>query len=187
VGRVHADGGKSTRDLIDARKLIELLPLKPGDTFLDAGCGDGFISLEAVKAVGDEGMVIAVDIYPPSVEALRSAAAGIKNILILLDDITGRLPVPDGTVDIYFMANVFHGIVANREVDLLLAEVGRLLRNGGKLAIVDFKKIPGTPGPHMDLRLSEDEVIGILRENGFEVEDVMDAGPLHYLVIGSLI
>lgn len=52
--KIHEDCGKSTRDLIDAEKLIEMLPLKAGDTFLDAGCGDGFISLEAASAAGDE-------------------------------------------------------------------------------------------------------------------------------------
>ena len=181
--KIHVDGGKSTRDLIDAKKLIEMLPLKAGDTFLDAGCGDGFISLEAASAVGDEGRVIAVDVYTESVEKLRSRIGRGSNILPLVADITRRIPVPDGTVDIYFMANVFHGIVVNGEVEPLMAEVKRLLSRSGRLVVVDFKKVAGTPGPHMDLRLSEDEVIEILEDHAFTVESVGDAGPYHYLIM----
>ncbi|MGB9838199.1 class I SAM-dependent methyltransferase [Methanothermobacter sp.] len=181
--KIHVDGGKSTRDLIDAKKLIEMLPLKAGDTFLDAGCGDGFISIEAASAVGDDGRVIAVDIYPQSVEILRSRIGRRSNIIPLVADITRRIPVPDRTVDVYFMANVFHGIVVNDEVEPLMAEVMRLLRRTGRLVVVDFKKVAGTPGPHMDLRLSEDEVTGILEDHGFTVESVGNAGPHHYLII----
>lgn len=181
--KIHVDGGKSTRDLIDAKNLIEMLPLKAGDTFLDAGCGDGFISLEAASAVGDEGRVIAVDVYPESVAILRSRIGRRSNILPLVADITHRLPVPDRTVDIYFMANVFHGIVVNGEVEPLMAEVKRLLSRSGRLVVVDFKKVEGTPGPHMDLRLSEDEVMEILEDHAFTVESVEDAGPYHYLIM----
>ena len=183
MGHVHA--GKSTRDLIDAEDLMKLLPLGSGDTFLDAGCGDGFISIEASGVVGDGGRVIAVDIYPESVEKLKARIGDRTNITPLVADITRKMPIDDSTVDLYFMANVFHGTVANDEVEPLMAEIGRLLRGDGKLAIVDFKRIPDTPGPPMDIRLSEDRVREILEEHGFNVRDVLDAGPYHYMIIAS--
>ena len=46
----------------------------PGMTVLDAGCGLGFNSIAMARMVGDEGRVIAVDVQPRMLSAVRRRA-----------------------------------------------------------------------------------------------------------------
>jgi FkbM family methyltransferase len=59
--------------------------LKPGHTFLDAGCNIGIYSLVASRLVGNMGHVLAIDADPFSVErcALNAKLSGCDNISVL--------------------------------------------------------------------------------------------------------
>ncbi len=183
---VHYDAGKTTRDILDARKVINVLGIGEGTVFIDAGCGDGFISIEASKVVGDDGMIYAIDIYEKCIEVLKKTIKkrGICNIKPILGDITKKLQIKSGTVDIYFMANVFHGLKANNQIGEVMKEIKRLLKPDGILAIVDFKK-RGTIGPHISLRLGADEVSDIIKGYGFFTKRIENVGPYHYIVIAG--
>ena len=50
----HEHHGKTSRDILSAEEVLEATGLKKGDVFLDAGCGDGFISIEASNRVGNQ-------------------------------------------------------------------------------------------------------------------------------------
>nr|WP_243687499.1 hypothetical protein [Methanobacterium formicicum] len=67
----HKHHGKSTRDILDPKRVLGAAGLNESQTFLDAGCGDGFISLEASKVVKDRGKVYALDAYQPSLDTLK--------------------------------------------------------------------------------------------------------------------
>jgi len=62
-------------------------------------------------------------------------------------------------------------------------EVARILKPEGKLAIIEFKKIEGPPGPPLHIRLSQEEVDDFLSPFGFQLEKTEDIGPYHYLSI----
>lgn len=55
-------------------KVIENAQLKPGDTLLDVGTGDGFIGFGAMEKVGADGKVIFSDISAPLLEVCREYA-----------------------------------------------------------------------------------------------------------------
>ncbi len=184
----HTHHGKSTRDILDAGKVLSNAGLKEGQTFLDAGCGDGFISLEAAEIVGDTGKVYAVDIYDKSLHLLKQEikSRNISNIKPILADITSHIPVEDNYVDIYFLGNVFHGLVANQEIKTTMQELKRILKPEGKLVVVDFKKIKDTPGPPLETRLDPEEIVKTLAAYNFQTYKITDTGPYHYLIIASL-
>ena len=48
--------------------------VKPGDTAVDLGCGPGFFTLPLAEMVGEEGLVIAVDLQEAMLEKLRARA-----------------------------------------------------------------------------------------------------------------
>lgn len=161
--------------------------IKEGDVLIDAGAGDGFISLEASKIAGEKGKIYAVDVYEPSMDILKQEIRNqdLKNIEPLLADITSSIPVKDKSVDIYFTANVFHGIVGNNELDSTMDEINRVLKDDGVLAIVEFIKTEGTPGPPMDVRLEPQDVLDNIEKYGFEEKAIKETGSYHYLVLAS--
>ena len=52
--------------------------IQPGETVLDLGCGGGFDSFLAAKAVGAEGRVIGVDMTPEMISKARENAETMK-------------------------------------------------------------------------------------------------------------
>lgn len=183
--KLHKHGGKSSEAILDAKRVLSSIKLSEGDVFMDAGCGDGFISREASKIVGDEGQVLAVDQYSPSLDILREKVReeGIKNLEVVEADLTRTLPLEDETADLCLMANVLHGFLYNEELDQVIPELLRILKTGGRLAIVEFKKIEGTPGPPLSSRITAEDVNSSLETRGFQSIEELEVGPYHYAVI----
>jgi ubiquinone/menaquinone biosynthesis C-methylase UbiE len=186
--KIHKHGGKSSQRFLDPVRVLTTIKLSEGDFFMDAGCGDGYLSLAASKIVGDEGQIFSVDSYQESLDILieKIQKEGINNINVIAADFTTKIPLDDDSVDLCMMANVFHGFFFNDEVKEALGEIRRLLKPEGRLAVIEFKKIDNTPGPPVSSRMDPDEVRSALEEDGFEYIEEMEVGPYHYVVISKL-
>lgn len=198
----HIHHGKSTRLILDAHRVLDAIGLRESEVFLDAGCGDGFLSIEASYKVGNKGKVFALDIYEKSINELRKEIKekGITNIEPVVADIADRTPLPDNSIDICLLANVLHGFVENDELDRAMREIVRVLKEGGRLAIVEFKKPVGLlkiggvwkniklyfVGPPLKVRLSPEETERYLKGYGIAPENVSEVGEYHYIWIGIL-
>ena len=181
----HEHKGRSSRSMLDARKILKDIGLKSGDQFLDAGCGDGYFSIAAAEIVGLGGRVYAFDVDGDGIGRLQKEIAEKKlaNIEARVADVSGLLPLADESVDVVFISNVLHGLVANDEWERALKEVARVTRHQGTLAIVEFKKIGTQMGPPLSIRLSPEEVEVLAKGYGFSKVAVKEAGPYHYSLI----
>ena len=136
----HVHHSKSTRDILSADKVLDNSGLKSGDKFLDAGCGDGFISFKASSIVGENGKVYATDVYPESIVAVKKEIKekSINNVEAFVADLTDKIPLNDDSIDLCIMANVIHGFVENGEVEPVMKELSRVIRPDGIFAVVEF-------------------------------------------------
>jgi len=178
--------GKSSYDLIDPATLWAELHLSPGITFLDLGCGQGNYALAAATAIGPAGVVYAVDLWNEGIASLqeRVAREGRANLKPLVAG-AGQLPLDDRSVDVGFMATVLHDLVEAGTAAGALAEVARVLKPGGLLAIVEFDKIDGPPGPPRHIRLDPSAVENLVAPYGFRRQKTVPTGPYNYLIIIS--
>ena len=79
------------------------------------------------------------------------------------------------------MATVLHDLVEVKTQHGALKEIARVLKPGGVLAIIEFVKAEGPPGPPIDIRLTAEEVESIVSPYGFLKEYIKDVGPYNYL------
>ena len=181
----HFHHGRSSKEILDSNRVLSTIELKKGDTFLDAGCGDGYISLAASKIVGEEGKVYAVDVWEESINAFKEniESENIKNIEAAVADITQKIPVDDESIDILYMGNVLHGFIENNEVETVMKEIRRVIKQGGSFAVVEFKKEESTHGPPLHVRITPEEVEEVVKNYGFTVKKVEEAGIYHYTII----
>ena len=141
-------------------------------------------SIPASKIVGDNGEVYAIDISEEAINFLKEKIKekDIRNIDVFTGDMTKKLPLEDESIDICLMANILHGLVVSKKVESTLKEMFRVLKSNGILAVVDFKKIDGPPGPPLSLRMSPEEVERIISKYGFKKKKIVEIGEYQYAI-----
>ncbi len=177
--------GKSSFDRIDAAAFFRELDLKQGITFLDVACGRGAYCLKASQIVGSTGTVYAVDLWREGIEQLKARAVeeNALNIKAFVSDAGRHIPLDDQVVDVCLMATVLHDFVEDHISKEVLHELVRVMKPDGMLAIVEFKKLDGPPGPPVHIRLSPEEVGQMLVPYGFSEVRRVDVGPYNYLIL----
>jgi ubiquinone/menaquinone biosynthesis C-methylase UbiE len=176
--------GRSSFVLVEQDKVFNELQLQGGIGFLDLGCGRGEYAIIASDIVGNEGEVYGIDLWEEGINSLReeASARGSSNIKALVADAGKRVPLKNLSIDVCFMATVFHDLVLANTAETALQEISRVLKKEGILAILEFIKIDGPPGPPLSSRLAPEEVEERVIPYGFERVGLKEVGPYNYLV-----
>ena len=113
---------------------MERLAPQPGETGVDVGCGTGTVVRALAERVGTQGRALGVE---PNA-ALRGVAAGRADGLVptpeFVDGDAYALPFGDATVDVVHCERVWQHLADPARA---AAEVARVLRPGGRAAVLD--------------------------------------------------
>ena len=167
----HRIQGRSTESFLDARDVISRLDLKGNEVFMDAGCGDGHVAMIAHDMMDDDATIYALDVYPPSIEDMEKDVEeqGINNIIAIQSDIAEKIALDDDTVDICLMVNVFHHFVVQETADSAISELKRIIKPGGKIAVMDYKKMDTGYGPPVKFKSSPEEMEEMFKKHDLEM------------------
>jgi len=123
------------------RRLTAEAVVRPGDRVLDAACGTGDLAIAAQRAGASR--VTGLDFSERMLERARRKAQ--------LDWVQGdmlALPFADSTFDV---ATVGFGVRNVADLELALSELRRVLKDGGRVAILEITQPRGIARPFYSL------------------------------------
>lgn len=175
--------------LNDVGRLVDLNPDAMWDAFgtpyatsvVEIGAGTGMFAREfALRMSG--GMLYAVDSEPVMLDWMRDHPSTDSPAEIVVTDAdAGSIPLPDDIADLVYTVNLHHEL---DDPARMLSEARRLLRDGGTVAIVDWKREATPKGPPLEHRVAVDEIARQLTAAGFERITVHDVLAYHSVVTG---
>lgn len=145
-------------------RVLALLGVKPGMKVADIGSGTGYFVVRLARAVGASGRAYGVDIEPGMVRHLARRARQEK-----LPQLSSVLGAPEDSripeaVDLVFLCNTYHHI---EQRTAYFRRVQSRLRDGGRVAVVDFKMGEIPVGPPESMRVTPARLDGELVAAGY--------------------
>jgi ubiquinone/menaquinone biosynthesis C-methylase UbiE len=166
---------------LDSQKIVSALGVRAGQHVADLGCGTGYFSIELARAVGKDGVVSAVDIMQEPLDSVRarSESLGLGNIRAIRAnlEVLGGTAIPDNSQDLALLANT---LFQSQKKDAILAEAVRILKPGGRLVVIDWKKGAVGFGPPDELRTDEQAMRALAVAAKARFDGTIDAGTFYY-------
>src|SRR5574344_1996848 len=162
---------------INSDSIWTTLELKNTKTLIDIGAGTGICAREFAKKINN-GKIYACDSSKIMVDWMQENLPE-KNIIPFLTK-ENSIDLDNGIADLVYMITVHHELL---EPEKLLKEGYRLLKSGGKITIMDWKKEEMIDGPSIEKRISEEMIIKQLKNVGFNNISQYNLLPLHSFII----
>ncbi|MEQ1570259.1 MAG: methyltransferase domain-containing protein [Myxococcota bacterium] len=163
-------------------ELVAALEITPGSTVADLGAGTGYFEPHLARAVGPDGVVLAIDIEPNLIAHLTERAATEQT-----PGVRPRLTDPSSAglerkeADLVLIVDTYHHIDA-REDYFRAARAG--VARGGRLVVVDFRTEVEIPvGPPPEHRLAPERVRSELEAAGWTYDASLDLLPYQYVLV----
>ena len=160
----------------------EKVAIENPSLLIDIGAGTGFFALLFGRKM-KKGKVYACDISDELLAWMNdNLPAESKGVVIPVKMGESSVPLPDGTADLVYMINLHHEL---EEPLRILEESRRLLNEGGKLMIIDWKREDTPEGPPLDIRVTEKTIEDQMLASGFVNVTKHAVLPYHHFLIGE--
>lgn len=171
-------------EMFNPKIVIAQLNIPTGAIVADFGCGSGYFTLELAQAVGSKGKVFAIDVVPEQLESVRSLAQmrGLNEIIeTRWANLEKTSTLDKESCDWVIAANLFFQIPADLK-DKVLKEAFNILKKGGKIAIIDWKK-DSIIGPPKEERIDKEEIIQLAAKENLKLFKEINISDTHWCVV----
>jgi predicted methyltransferase len=151
------------------QKIVAACKLKPGMAVADIGAGTGLFTMLLSKEVGPTGKVYAVEIIPQFIEHIEKTCKEkkIKNVTGVLCTPTST-KLPPTSADVVLICDAYHHFEYPFKT---MASIHQALRDGGRVVLVDFKRIEGVTKEETlkHVRAGQETVTKEVESTGFKL------------------
>jgi SAM-dependent methyltransferase len=176
--------GRRSSNVARNRWAVQLLDVRPTDHVIELGCGPG-VAIAALATRATRGLVVGVDHSQVMIgQARRRNKAAIQAGRVrLLHTPVESLSISDGPFDAALAVNT---VGMWPDPTARLRELTRLLRPGGRIALVSQPRCPGATAATSAAAASK--LAGLLTEAGFEHlrTEMLDLDPPVTCVLGHV-
>jgi ubiquinone/menaquinone biosynthesis C-methylase UbiE len=161
--KLHKLNDPMRREYLNPELIWETLALSDPHVLVDIGAGTGFFAALFAKKMA--GRVYACDISEVMIAWMREnllPETGGEVIPVKMEE--SSVPLPEGIANLVYMINLHHEL---EEPEKVISEAHRLLKRGGILAIIDWKREETPEGPPLSIRISEDDIRRQVAAGGF--------------------
>lgn len=165
-------------------QVMDELGIAENAVVADIGAGSGWFTIRLARRVGPNGTVYAEDVQPETMSAIkrRATAEGLTNVRTVLGQ-DGDPKLPRGVLDAVLIVDAYHEI---EDRVMLLRNLAKALKPGGRIGVIDFTLDGGGPGPDMEERVSPETVVTDARSAGLRLLAQKTFLPYQYFLIFEL-
>ena len=132
--------------LIERDRLLEGLGLRGDEDVLDVGCGRGLLLIGAAKLL-ESGRAVGIDVWSQvdqsdnrrSATLANAEAEGVGGRVEVVDGDMRELPFADASFDAVVSSLAIHNVPDGDGRERAIFEIARVLRPGGRVAILDLR------------------------------------------------
>jgi ubiquinone/menaquinone biosynthesis C-methylase UbiE len=165
-------------------EVIAALGLKQGEAIADIGAGSGLFAFRFAPHVGSSGRIYAVDINSDMILYMNRYIRdkGVKNVVTVLSPPDDPL-LHDASIDRFFICNTWHHVPGQAHYVALMK---KMLRPGGQIIVVDYKKEQLPVGPPPEMKTAREDVIRQIESGGFKLYKEHTFLPYQYFLVFTL-
>lgn len=169
---------------VNPQEVLETFGLSVGHVVADLGSGSGHYVFAASKIMGGTGTVYAIDIQGELIRHVAKEAQlrRLTNVETLVGDLEkeGGSGLHPNSIDEVIISNTLFQV---EHKDVLIREAFRILRNKGRLLVVDWKDSFKGLGPAPEHIVKAHTVLHLAEKAGFTLENEFDPGAHHYALV----
>ena len=132
--------------LIERDRLLDGLGLRGDEELLDVGCGRGLLLLGAAKRL-PRGRAVGIDVWSATDQSgnrreatiANAAAERVDERVEVVDGDMRALPFADRSFDAVVSSIAIHNLAEAADRERACFEIARVLRPGGRVAVLDFR------------------------------------------------
>jgi SAM-dependent methyltransferase len=129
-------------------KTLDFIPWRGDEAVLDVGCGHGLMLIGAAKRL-TSGKATGIDVWSQEDQGSNSAQATMANArrekvgdrVELLNADARQIPFPPCSFDVVVSSFAIHNIYDRTQRGQAIREIARVLKPGGRLAIIDMRHV----------------------------------------------
>lgn len=179
---------KKLQKLNDPKRLTDIPPdliwkrlgIESPEAVVEIGAGTAFFCIAFYNHAGPF-TVYACDISETMIQWTEENVCPAYPGIFPVKTEEQTIPLEDGIADLVYTINLHH------ELDnpaVTVAEGCRMLKPGGTLLVVDWRKTEMPEGPPVGIRCLAGDVKGQLEAAGLASVEIFDDLPKHFMVIG---
>lgn len=164
----------------DVALAISKMPLHPGSVVADIGAGTGYYSFRIAPKIPN-GTLYAVEVQDDFIAALQTKKKerNLANVTVVKSSDT-TLNLPDASVDLAFMVDVYHELEYPHE---MLQALDKALKPDGKLLLIEYRgEDPAVPIKELH-KMKVTQANKELEANGFKLYKLETVLPIQHFLL----